>query len=303
MATAAMSHEIDLLEGDIDARISALGLEQNVADISTKGYTIVRNAAPLEFFDRLRSRIIELVDEQRSAGSRTAVGTHDTLNARHGSAEGREAGEVFDESAWLLLGRGRVFEEAVCNPYFVTLTEAFLGKGFQIQVCGGTVKGQGSSALPMHTDSSNQAEPFPPHAFGLTSLWACDDWTEEGGSTVIVPHSWKKGRSPLPGEAEDMGIPLECPRGSILFWNAATWHGSLPRKIPGLRVGFHTPCTHLSYRTLESYDHLPDEIVNRNPPVLGRMIGREDSYGKQTETTIPFEQMARMATWRKGPRY
>jgi hypothetical protein len=282
--TTGLVGELDLLEGDLAQRVEALGLTQNVIDLSTKGYTVVEDAAPTEFFDALRERIVELVDEQRAAGAVTSVG------------------DIFSESAWLLLGRGRVFEEAVCLPKWVTLNEVVLGKGFQIQVCGGTVKGQGAPAMPLHTDSSHQAEPFSEQAFGLTSLWACNDWTEDGGSTRLVPNSFRQRRNPQPGEGEGETIPIECPKGSILFWNAATWHGAGARTVPGTRIGFHTPCTHISLRTLESYDHLSDEIVDRNPAVFARMIGRSDAYGKQTETTIPVMELAQMMQWANSPR-
>jgi ectoine hydroxylase-related dioxygenase (phytanoyl-CoA dioxygenase family) len=111
-------------------------------------------------------------------------------------------------------------------------------------------------------------------------------------------------RPPISGEGVDETIPLECPKGSIMFWNAATWHGASSRTIPGLRVGFHTPCKQVWLRPLESYTDLSDEIVSRNPPVLGRMIGREDVFGKQTPTaTAPAETFRRMAEWSRQRRY
>jgi hypothetical protein len=274
----------DLLESDLRERVAALGLESNVAELRVRGYTVVQNAAPMEFFDQLRARILELVDEQDGAGVDSGVLGY------------------YDKSAWLLLGRGRVFEQAVCNPVLVTLNEVMLGKGFQLQVCGGTVKGEGSPAQPLHCDAGQLREPFGTQPFGLTSLWACDDWTAEGGATRIVPGSFQKRRSPVPGE-EPHEVPIEFPKGSIMFWDAAMWHHAGEKTTPGLRVGFHTPCTHLSMRTLESYDHLSDEVVDRNPPVFGRMIGRQDAYGKQTETVIPFMELARMMQWSMESKY
>lgn len=284
-ASVEVSPGLDLLDGDLTARVEALGLQRNVAELRERGYTVVEGAVPDELIDRLRARIVELVAEQTASGADTAVGG------------------VFSESAWKLLGRGRVFEEAVCSPAWVTLNEVMLGKGWQIQVCGGTVKSQAATEMPLHTDSSHQREPFGETCFGLTSLWALDDWTDEGGATRLVPGSFTRRRSPKPGEGAGETVPLECPKGSIMFWNAATWHQAGIRSIPGIRVGLHTPCTHLSLRTLESYQDLPEEIVDRNPPVFARMIGRLDAYGRQGPTFIPQAELMQMLEWALTPGY
>src|SRR5262245_39679610 len=128
MTTATMT-QLDLLEGDLADRIEALGLEQNAADLALKGYTVVENAAPPELIDRLRARALELLEEQRAAGAE------------------RKSGAVFEESAWMLLERGRVFEEAECNPKFVALNEFMLGKGYRSSTRGVTLKVGGSGPM------------------------------------------------------------------------------------------------------------------------------------------------------------
>ena len=32
-------------------------------------------------------------------------------------------------------------------------------------------------------------------------------------------------------------IPAEAPKGSVIVWHGATWHGAFPRKDKGLRLG------------------------------------------------------------------
>lgn len=297
---SAVEDGLDLLEGDLGARIRALGLEQNVADLAMVGYTVVRDVAPPEFIERLRERIIELVEEQRAQALRNTDGTLKLEN-------------TFPDSAWCLLERGRVFEEAVCNPKLVALNEYMLGKGYLASVVGGTVTRTGAAPLGLHTDyiAMGIREPYPVQCDGLTSLWACDEWTEEGGATRLIPRSFTRGRAPVgqnyyddpdrgdtpPVEGDDEAIPIECPKGSLLVWHSATWHGNCKRTIPGERVSFHTPCVHQARQPLEDYRGLPDEIVDRNPPAFARMIGRESPWGKQTHTTPPGVQIAQMWLW------
>jgi hypothetical protein len=285
--SATHAVELDLLEGDLAARIQALGLEQHAADLALQGYTVVENVAPLEFIDRLRERILELVERPPTAGDEPTTAA------------------TFQESAWMLLGRDPIFEEAVCNPKFVALNELMLGKGFQIGTCGGTVKRSRSGPLFLHTDhiAVGIREPYPQQCELLTSLWTCDEWTVEGGCTRIVPKSFKQRRAPQVGEGDDRAVAIECPKGSLILWDGASWHGNCERTAPGDRVSLHTPCAHMSRRHLESYTDLPTPIIDRNPPVFARMIGLDAPYGKQTPASPPMAEMARMWEWMSEPSY
>jgi hypothetical protein len=282
----AVTEQVDLLEGNLADRIRALGLEDNAAELLTQGYTVVENAAPTEFIDRLRRRIVELVDEQDGSGDPNLQDVDD-----HGS---------YERSTWKLLGRGRVFEEAVCNPKFVALNELMLGKGYHIGLCGGTVMRGGANPLHLHSDLYDVRQPYPEQCDVLSAIWTCDEWTAEGGATRIVPNSFKYRRRPEPGEGEDAAIPIECPKGSIILWDGASWHGTCARTMPGERVAFRVPNKHFTRQTLESYDDLPDEIVQRNPPVFSRIIGRSAPYGKGTTAVA---DLGPLFEWMAAPSY
>ena len=49
-------------------RIDRLQLEGNVSDLSIDGYTVIRDAAPLSFFDELRESVLHI--NQRMKGFR-----------------------------------------------------------------------------------------------------------------------------------------------------------------------------------------------------------------------------------------
>jgi hypothetical protein len=277
---------VDLLEGDLGDRIRALNLEENAAELVAKGFTVVENAAPAEFINRLRRRIVELVAHQEGSGDPNLEDEND-----HG---------VYERSTWKLLGRGRVFEEAVCNPKFVALNELMLGKGYRIGLCGGTVMRGGAHPLRLHSDLYDIRQPYPEQCEVLSAIWTCDDWTEAGGATRIVPGSFKYRRPPKPGEGEDEAIPVECPKGSIILWDGATWHGTCGRTLPGERVAFRVPNKHFTRQTLESYEDLSAEIVERNPPVFSRITGRSAPYGKGTSAVA---DLGSLFEWMSAPSY
>lgn len=278
-AEANAAADLDLLEGDLAQRICHLGLERNVADLAIQGYTVIEDAAPIAFFEHLREQILEL---------------HEAANTRK-----RRSGEPLEymETEWMLLGRGRVFEEAVCNPKLVALNEFMLGKGYQIYTLGGSVKRQNAPAQGLHNDYNAIRAPYPIHCQVFTTLWCCDDWLEEGGATRIVPGSFKWRRGPGPQDTGIETVPIECPKGSILAWEGAAWHCGPTRRTEGIRVGLHSPHSRMAVRPIDSYAQLSDEIVERNPPVFGRMIGREDFFGKTTIDGPDMAGLARMRDW------
>ena len=244
---------------DLDERLNALGLSGNAAELRDQGYTVVENAAPLEFFERLRTRIVEC------------------------------AMEVDAVQTGMLLARGRIFEEAVCKPEVLALAELLCGKGFILSQMVGTARPQGGHGLPVHTDYDLIRDPFPSHPQTLTAVWACDDFTREGGCTWVIPGSHRQRRHPGEGEGEDEAIAVECPRGSIVVWDGATWHGSYARRAPGERVALHVMFNRMALRPLEAYD-LPRAVIERNPPELASLLGHNDPFGKGTVLGIDLER-------------
>jgi ectoine hydroxylase-related dioxygenase (phytanoyl-CoA dioxygenase family) len=246
----------------LDERLADLGLSANAAELVDAGYTVVEGAAPLEFVERLRARIVEC------------------------------AVEVDAVQTGMLLARGRIFEEAVCNPQMLALAELLCGRGFILSQMIGTARPQGDRGLPVHTDYDLIRDPFPPHPQVMTAVWACDDFTAQGGCTWVIPGSHRLRRHPREGECEEEAVAIECARGSILVWDGATWHGSYSRTAPGERVALHVMFNRMALRPFEAYE-LPREVVERNPPELASLLGLDDPFGKSTVLGIDLERYRR----------
>ena len=241
-------------DGDLADRLDKLDLASNAIELTLRGYTIISDAAPIEFFDRLRDSICA---SHRRAGSDVLVG--------------------------MLLQDGRVFEEAVCNVKVVSLAEYMCGRGFLLSQVVGTVRGEGEGGLAIHTDYNMIRDPFPSYPLVTTAVWACDDFTQKGGCPRAVPTSYLRRRHPVREllEGETDAAPILCKRGSVVMWDGATWHGSFPRRIVGERVALHVMYNRMILRTFEHYV-LPQEVVDRNAPVFAAMLGENDPFGKST---------------------
>jgi ectoine hydroxylase-related dioxygenase (phytanoyl-CoA dioxygenase family) len=163
----------------------------------------------------------------------------------------------------------------------MTMIDASLGRCAQIATLGALIRGPGPGQIEIHTDYTDVPEPYPEYALSGVAVWALEDWTVASGPTWIVPKSHRMRRAPRPGEGLDSGVPMEMPKGSVVFFTQGVWHWQGPRTEPGQRVTVHP---HFNRNFLRSIDpKRPDiSLLARNPPRLGEMLGADDGFDKLT---------------------
>ena len=130
----------------------------------------------------------------------------------------------------------------------------------------------------MHADHNWLPAPFPAHNMLLTACWACDEYTEAGGSTLIIPGTNRQRRHPDADEIRDLSeaVAIECPTGAIALWDGNLWHSNYPRTLDGERVVCHITYTRLMMRPVEDYGTHADSLIDRYGEPMARMLGRED---------------------------
>jgi len=245
----------------VHAQIGELGLEGNVADLEASGYTVVEDAAPLELFDRIKRAIVDITDEVRSRG----VKPYDF---------GPNTAMVYR-----LLCKDPVFAEAVLNPKLTALMSYLLGEAYVVSVTTGSTLNEGAQAGPLHADNQFFPDPFPVQTQVATAIWCCDDFSEELGSTHVVPGSHRLFRHPRRKEGLDQVVAVNAPRGAIVIWSGHTWHRSGARAASGARIALHTAFARPHVRTFESYS--PDEIATLATfdPRLPALVGDDSPFG------------------------
>jgi ectoine hydroxylase-related dioxygenase (phytanoyl-CoA dioxygenase family) len=263
---------------ELAPRIRALGLERNVKEMAEFGCTVIENAAPPEFFERLRGAI------------------------KRCSAE--DKGQYFNitekgESADMLLGRDPVFAEAVLNDKLLAMMEYMCGRNPLISQLTGSVRYQGAKAMPLHCDQDWMPAPLPEHNALMTGCWYCDDMTQDSGATKVIPGTHLLRRQPGPEEvsAERGAVPLTAPKYSIGLWDGRLWHSNYGRTLPGERVVLHATYCRLAYRPLEDYGQLGKDFTDRHGPVMESLLGRNLWYGNRAIGNGAVDMSKYMATW------
>ncbi|HLK24597.1 MAG TPA: phytanoyl-CoA dioxygenase family protein [Caulobacteraceae bacterium] len=213
---------------DIYREVRAAGLEPNLAELEAFGFTVIENALSPDQVTALRERIVEISEARKS------VSLDVENETRHQELE----------FIPYLLFKDPMFKAPVVNPKVLPLVDYLLGKHAILSSLGCHLKGPGGPGLLLHSDTGNGApDPFTPYAQVCNCNYALTDYTEERGALAMVPGSHRNARQPTKHEVWLDGnrryehvIPIEVAAGTAILWHGNTWHGSFPRKVPGLRI-------------------------------------------------------------------
>ena len=263
MATPSLRDDSDpyAVPEFLSERIDALDLRPHVRDLVDDGYTVVQDPLALEINDDVREAIVRLAQE----------------------TEGRARGY----SAGLLLGRDPVFDRAVLVPKLHALAEYSVGRGALLSQLIGSVRPKTDKVIGLHADHSWFPAPFPEWNMLVTACWVTDEYTQDGGCTLVIPGTHRHRSHPPRDVAKSLegAIPVEAPRGSLVIWNGSIWHGNYPRTIEGERVVLHITYSRIGITPVENYAHLGDAYLEGKPPGLATLLGRDVFLGTTTATS------------------
>lgn len=236
---------------DLAHRAERQGLSARIREMEEKGYTIIEHAISPQFADEVRAATLR------------ALLPHQSFSMN-----------------WMLY-HGREFEQLIQNPLLMTLVDASLGRGAVIASFSSIRKGPGPGVIPIHTDYAHVPEPYPEFALTGVGVWALEDWRTESGPTYIVPGSHKMRRPPRPGEGHNAAVPIEMPKGSVVYFTHGVWHWQGDRTEPGDRVTLHAHFNRGILRSLEP-KKTDVQMLHRNAPRLGEMLGEDDWFDKMS---------------------
>jgi ectoine hydroxylase-related dioxygenase (phytanoyl-CoA dioxygenase family) len=249
---------------DLLHRATRQGLLRHIREMEEQGFTVIENAISDEFADEVREATLRALSDHGQT----------TLN-------------------WMLY-QGREFELLAQQPSLLTLLDASLGRGAVIGSFSAIRKATGPGTNPLHVHYAHVPEPYPEWAMTGVGVWAFEDWTVSAGPTWIVPGSHKQRRAPRPGDDVSSAVPIEMPKGSVVFFTEAVWHWQGDRTDPGERVTLHWHWNRGIARSLEP-KKLDNQLLHRNSPRLAEMLGEHDWFDKMHGTGRDYGRFGYMA--------
>ena len=189
----------------------------------------------------------------------------------------------------------RVFRDLAVNPVATALIDHLFGAAgdaapssparFSSHNCFVKWAGEGyGDSLGLHADQAGIPLPWGDKALNANCNWCLTDYTREGGAFACVPGSHRrKCHPPLPECVAD-AIPVECPRGSLIAFHGALWHGAFPRKTPGLRLTLSYFYRHMAVLPQDDIpNHFPRALADdcADPALFKRLAGFGSPYRSQ----------------------
>jgi len=230
-------------------------IQQHLDRIEEQGYTVLERIIAPEIVDELLGDLDRLVRERSVAPAKNDF-------------EGRRTLRVYN-----LLALGRLWEQVPVHPETLPIAEGVLDEGLLISSLSSIDIGPGEEAQPIHADDQLIPLDKPHRPIVCNTMWALTDFTEANGATRIVPGSHRSDHSPEYGKHYD-SIAAEMPKGSVLIWDGALWHGGGANRTGERRVGIAMNYCAGFIRQQENQQlGIPSEVATRFDERLKRLVG------------------------------
>lgn len=271
------------------ATIDALGLNNNLIELDTLGYTTIKGVLSEHQVGLAKEAILDRVE--RDTGKRIDPQT--------------ATAEDFGGMSYLpyMLYDHEIFQEILLLPKPLAMITYLLGESCVLSSIGSHFKGQGADGvIPLHSDAGNGIPtPLPPHSLVANVNYALTPYSREAGALALVPGSHKLARQPTLPEMSLSGDTcnrnarsMDLSPGDAVVWHGNTWHGSFPREIPGARINLAVFFSRQYIVTQERHKGVaPADVLERHAdsPRFKRLLGYGQPYGWQGEGP-DYEMMA-----------
>jgi hypothetical protein len=284
--------------------IKRLGLEQQVFELEMDGVSVVPpevHGVPLSTFDELTRLLLEAAEEMTGVAFNLDEGPTVPLGfpAVDGlSGAAQQANEEPSQFLIQQLGRRhRRFRDLAVNPVAVALIRHMVGQQMtRFSSHNSFVKWQGDfgygPTLGLHVDQGGVPMPWGRQALTANTNWCLTDYTLAGGALACVRGSHRRVSHPVQPGAVKEAEPIECPRGSVIVFHGATWHGAYPRKIPGMRISIANYYRHHMVTSQEDiHGTFPPELADDccDPALFKTLAGFDDKFPYERQTqAVPF---------------
>lgn len=196
--------------------LDALGANIALSDkmkleLDTLGYTVVHHLADPAWLAAMRELIDVLVE---SEGDNLAMEHHQEATAT------RIAN---------LVNKGVIWEKVWSHPLVLSACRYIFQGDFKVSSLNAREALVNGGHQPLHADWKKPRPDFP-KVHLVNTIWAIDDLSAENGAPRIIPGTHL--RPELPEEVlSDPELPhpeevvFAAPAGSVMIYNAHTWHG------------------------------------------------------------------------------
>lgn len=288
----------------LSEEVKDLGLEQYVLELETDGLTVVPpeiTGVTPEFLDQctevLLTKFTEMTGGCPISIEEGPMGELTWPDDMDGGLAGSNAPPPTQMLIQQLLQLDRCFRDLAVNPVCDALIDHLMGrmpgraKARRLSSTNSFVKWQGGfgygPGLGLHGDQGASPLPWGTTALTANATWALTEYTREDGALAYVPGSNRWSAQPDQPRAAKLAVPVECPRGSVIIFHGATWHGAYPKETEGLRLNAVSYYRHHSVLPQENtMITMRDEPWDDcdDPEMMRELLGFDDRFPYLSQT-------------------
>ncbi|MEM7094181.1 MAG: phytanoyl-CoA dioxygenase family protein [Actinomycetota bacterium] len=275
--------------------IAELGLEEYVLQLEVDGLAIIPpevHGVTEARIEEMAGLLLERAEEIVGVPFSLAEGPEGDIEfpvPDHVLAEvagGTDRGEPTQFLIQQLCSLHRSFRDLALNPVALALIRHMVGSNAtRFSSHNAFVKWQGDfgygSTLGLHCDQLAVPLPWGRNALTANTNWCLTEYTHEGGALAYVPGSHRRMRPPTFPEAVERAVPCEAPKGSLIVFHGATWHGAFPRRTPGMRLMISNYYRHLMVLPQEEFRNCFDRNLADDcddPSLFRTLCGFADEF-------------------------
>jgi hypothetical protein len=271
-------------------------LESYVMELEVDGLTVVPPQAhgfPLHRFDEMVKWLLTRAEQMIGCRFTLERGPDASLEFPTMMPLSERGGPPNQFLIQQLARHARVFRDLAVNPVAVALIRHMVGeRATRFSSHNSFIKWQGDygygPGLGLHADQTAVPLPWGRTALTANTNWCLTDYTLEGGALAYVPGSHRSGSRPVQPQGARRAVPVEAPKGSLIVFHGATWHGAFPRTVPGMRISIANYYRHAMITSQEDIQgSFPRELADDcdDPATFRILAGFADvfPYKEQSE--------------------
>lgn len=189
-------------------------------------------------------------------------------------AFGRNDFEGFrSQRLYALLAKAPATADLVAHPAVLELVDAVLDAPCLLSANIAINVHPGETAQSLHPDDGYCGVPRPRRPFGVSAVWAIDDFTAQNGATEVLPGSHLFGSEPI-ADTDPRIRPIEMLAGSVVVFLGTTLHRGGANRSDSVRLGITPQYCQPWMRQIENMAlAVPPGVVTNLPTRVQELLG------------------------------
>ena len=228
-------------------------MTSRLEQLQSEGFVVLRDVAGMDLVRRFREELAPYL-------ATAPFGRNDFEGFR-------------SQRLYALLAKARSTAELVAHPAVLELVDGVLDAPCLLSANIAINVHPGETAQLLHPDDGYCGVPRPRRPFGVSAVWAIDEFTAENGATEVLPGSHLFGSEPI--AATDPRIrPIEMSPGSVVVFLGTTLHRGGANRSDGVRLGLTPQYCHPWLRQIENMAlAVPPDVVATFPERVQELLG------------------------------